>query len=77
LWSNDQKNLVLSQAQLTEAGLTSQPQIADNPALRVSAGIGVTWASPVGPVRVDLGLPLKRESYDETQFFRVSFGTKF
>lgn len=77
LWGNDQKNLVLTPAQLTAAGLGSQPQIADNPALRVSAGIGVSWASPVGPVRVDLGLPIKRESYDKTQFFRVSFGTKF
>jgi outer membrane protein assembly factor BamA len=31
----------------------------------------------VGPVRIDLGVPLKRESFDKTQFFRVSFGTKF
>jgi outer membrane protein insertion porin family len=77
LWGNDQKNLVLTPAQLALSGTTTQPQIVDNPALRASAGIGVTWASPVGPVRVDLGLPVKRESYDKTQFFRVSFGTKF
>lgn len=79
LWSNDQKNLVLTPTQLAAAGLApgTQPQIADNPALRVSAGIGVSWASPVGPVRIDLGLPIKRESFDKTQFFRVSFGTKF
>jgi outer membrane protein insertion porin family len=54
-----------------------QPQIVDNPALRVSSGIGVSWASPVGPVRLDLGVPVKRESYDKSQFFRVSFGTRF
>jgi hypothetical protein len=24
-----------------------------------------------------LGLPIKRQPYDKTQFFRVSFGTKF
>src|SRR5215469_4449786 len=77
LWHNDQKNLVLTPAQLASAGLASQPQIVDNPALRVSAGIGVSWASPVGPVRIDLGIPIKRESFDKTQFFRVSFGTKF
>jgi outer membrane protein insertion porin family len=77
LWSNDQRNLVLTPAQLATAGLSSQPQIVDSPALRVSAGVGVSWASPVGPVRIDLGLPVKRESYDKTQFFRVSFGTKF
>jgi outer membrane protein insertion porin family len=76
LWSNDQKNLVLTPAELAlNNGV--QPQIADNPALRVSSGVGVSWASPVGPVRIDLGVPIRRESYDKTQFFRVSFGTKF
>jgi outer membrane protein insertion porin family len=77
LWSNDQKNLVLSPEQLAAAGISSQPQIVDTAAIRVSTGIGVSWASPVGPVRVDLGVPIKRESFDKTQFFRVSFGTKF
>jgi len=76
LWSNDQKNLVLSPSQLAING-GIQPQIVDNPALRVASGIGVSWASPVGPVRIDLGVPVKRESYDKSQFFRVSFGTKF
>jgi outer membrane protein insertion porin family len=77
LWSNDQKNLVLTPEQLAAAGITTQPQIVDNPAIRISSGVGVSWASPVGPVRIDLGVPLKRESFDKTQFFRVSFGTKF
>jgi outer membrane protein insertion porin family len=77
LWSNDQKNLVLTPAQLALENLTTQPQIVDTAAIRVSSGVGLTWASPVGPVRVDLGLPVKRESFDKTQFFRISFGTKF
>jgi outer membrane protein insertion porin family len=77
LWGNDQKNLVLTPAQLASAGLSSQPQIVDSAAIRISSGIGVSWASPVGPVRLDLGIPFKRESFDKTQFFRVSFGTKF
>jgi outer membrane protein insertion porin family len=77
LWNNDQKNLVLTPTQLASAGLSTQPQIVDSAAIRVSSGIGVSWASPVGPVRLDLGVPIKRESFDKTQFFRVSFGTKF
>ena len=77
LWGNDQKNLVLTPAQIAAEPGGFQPQIIDNPALRVSAGVGLSWASPVGPVRLDLGLPVKRESFDKTQFFRVSFGTKF
>jgi outer membrane protein insertion porin family len=77
LWGNDQKNLVLTPSQLALENLTVQPQIVDNPAIRISSGVGLSWASPVGPVRLDLGLPVKRESFDKTQFFRVSFGTKF
>src|SRR5262249_46576947 len=77
LWGNDQKNLVLTPAQLAAQPGGQQPQILDNPAVRMSAGVGVSWASPVGPVRLDLAAPIMRQSFDKTQFFRVSFGTKF
>jgi outer membrane protein insertion porin family len=77
LWGNDQKNQTFTAAELASEPGGATPQIADNPAIRVSSGVGLTWVSPVGPVRLDLGLPIKRESYDKSQFFRVSFGTKF
>jgi outer membrane protein insertion porin family len=76
LWGNDQKNLVLTPAELAIEG-GQQPIILDSAALRVSSGVGVTWGSPVGPIRIDLGYPIKKEAYDKTQFFRISFGTKF
>jgi len=76
LYSNDQKNLVLTAAQLAATG-GQQPIIQDSPALRASAGFGVAWKSPVGPVRLDLALPIHKEAFDKTQFFHVSFGTRF
>ncbi len=76
LWSNDQKNLVLTPAQLVTTGGV-QPSIMDSAAIRMSAGVGVSWKSPVGPIRLDLALPLKKESFDKTQLFHVSFGTRF
>ncbi|MGC2415913.1 MAG: outer membrane protein assembly factor BamA, partial [Stellaceae bacterium] len=76
LWSNDQKNLVLTPAQLVSTG-GIQPIITDSSAIRATAGVGVSWKSPVGPIRVDMALPIKRESFDKTQFFHVSFGTRF
>ena len=76
LWSNDQEHLLLTPAQLVTTG-GMQPQIQDSTAIRVSAGVGVSWKSPVGPIRLDLALPIKRESFDKTQLFRVSFGTRF
>ena len=76
LWSNDQKNLVLTPAQWAANGGV-QPNIVDSSAIRASAGVGVSWKSPVGPIRLDLAVPLKRESFDRTQIFHVSFGTRF
>jgi outer membrane protein insertion porin family len=76
LWSNDQKNIALTPAQLVATGGVS-PVIVDSTAMRVSAGVGVSWKSPVGPIVLDLALPLKKEGFDKTQIFHVSFGTRF
>ena len=76
LYSNDQKNLVLTPAQLASTG-GLQPVVMDSAAIRASAGVGVSWKSPVGPIRVDLAVPVRKEAFDKTQFFRVSFGTRF
>ncbi|HKW55107.1 MAG TPA: outer membrane protein assembly factor BamA, partial [Stellaceae bacterium] len=51
--------------------------IADPHAVRVSAGFGVSWASPLGPIKLDFALPVKRESFDKKQIFRIGFGTRF
>ncbi len=76
LWSNDQKNLVLTPAQLVSTG-GIQPKVLDSNAVRASAGVGVSWKSPVGPIRLDVAYPLRKESFDKTQLFHVSFGTRF
>ncbi|HXL99315.1 MAG TPA: outer membrane protein assembly factor BamA [Rhizomicrobium sp.] len=51
------------------------PCIKDNLALRVSAGLAVGWKSPFGPVEIDFGIPVVRQSYDKTQIIRFSAGT--
>jgi outer membrane protein insertion porin family len=76
LFSNDQKRIPLSAEQLAAIGGVP-PVIQDSPALRVSAGAGLTWKSPVGPIRLDLAYPVKKQSFDKTQLFHVSFGTRF
>ncbi len=76
LFSNDQKNLVLTPAQLAANG-GIQPVILDSAAIRASAGVGISWKSPVGPIRLDLAYPIKKEQFDKTQLFHVSFGTRF
>jgi len=51
--------------------------VADVKSIRVATGVGVSWASPLGPIRLDLGLPIVREKFDKKELFRISFGTRF
>jgi len=60
------------------AGLDRKdPVIVDAHALRVASGVGVSWRSPFGPIRLDLAVPFMKESYDKKEQFRFSFGTRF
>lgn len=45
--------------------------------LRVSAGFGIRWRSPFGPVRADIAWPIMKNGADKTQLFRLSGGTRF
>lgn len=55
----------------------STTSLIDENALRMSAGVGVSWRSPMGPVRIDLSKPILKQDYDVEQVFRFSFGTQF
>ena len=46
-------------------------------AVRASVGVGLSWKSPFGPIRIDIAYPLKKQSYDRTEIFRFNFGTQF
>ena len=49
----------------------------DENKLRASAGIGLTWISPFGPVKFFLSRAILKENYDKTEIFRFSFGTTY
>ncbi len=51
--------------------------VADDAKPRASVGVGVAWKSPFGPIRLDLAKAVYKRSYDETQVFHFSFGTRF
>ena len=51
--------------------------IVDNGSLRASTGAGLTWRSPFGPLSVDIAIPVAKEDFDNTEFFRFSAGTRF
>jgi len=45
--------------------------------LRASTGFGLNWYSPIGPLRLSLGFPVRREATDRTQRFQFQIGTGF
>jgi outer membrane protein insertion porin family len=53
------------------------PEVLDESSLRMSAGVGLSWRSPIGPVRVDFAQPIIEEDFDQDEVFRFSFGTRF
>lgn len=48
----------------------------ENP-IRVSAGIGLSWVSPVGPLKLSWGVPLRKARTDTIQRFQFQIGTAF
>lgn len=51
--------------------------VNDTGSIRASMGTGITWTSPVGIIGLDFGVPVLKESFDETELVRVNFGTRF
>jgi outer membrane protein insertion porin family len=45
--------------------------------LRYSAGIGLSWISPIGPLQLSLAKPLNAKPGDNTQVFQFQIGTGF
>jgi outer membrane protein insertion porin family len=49
----------------------------DTASLRASAGIGLSWISPVGPLKLSWGSPLRSKPNDRIQKFQFQIGTAF
>jgi len=45
--------------------------------IRYGAGLGVRYLSPVGPLRIDVGLPFHRRSYDKAFSYFITLGYAF
>jgi len=49
----------------------------DTASLRASAGLGLSWLSPVGPLRLSYGSPIRSQGTDRIQRFQFQVGTAF
>lgn len=45
--------------------------------LRASAGLGISWISPVGPLRIAYARPVRKQANDKTQSIQFQIGTSF
>ena len=45
--------------------------------LRYSAGVGISWVSPIGPLKLSFGKALNAKEADRTQAFQFQLGTGF
>ncbi len=73
--ANDQSvrlSVFLDAGQIWDNG--SQPQFEG---FRYSAGVGLAWNSPVGPLKFSYGSPIVRKPGDRIQHFQFQVGTVF
>ncbi|ANN69599.1 outer membrane protein assembly factor BamA [Bordetella bronchialis] len=52
-------------------------EVEDPCGWRYSAGVGLSWQSPLGPLQLSYGRPLNAKSGDDTQSFQFQIGTGF
>ena len=60
--------------------LITQPScliVDDSATIRTSIGGSIIWASPLGPIRIDVAYPVIKGKYDQTQLINFSGGASF
>ncbi len=60
-----------------DAGVVSEELFSDYDRIRYGAGLGLRYFSPVGPIRLDVAIPLNRRSRDRSFQFYISIGQAF
>ena len=57
--------------------LLGEHQKFDSDAFRASAGVGVSWISPMGPLRFAFAVPVRKKAGDRIEKFQFQIGTSF
>ena len=60
-----------------DAGTVGQHQFPDGAELRMGAGLGIRYATAIGPLRLDLAIPLRQRAGDESYGLYVGLGQSF
>lgn len=57
--------------------LLGEHEKIERDAFRASAGVGVSWISPMGPLRFALAVPVRKKAGDRIEKFQFQIGTSF
>ncbi len=49
----------------------------DSGELRASTGVSMLWRSPMGPISISYGIPLRKQESDDIERLQFSFGSQF
>jgi outer membrane protein insertion porin family len=64
-----------------DVGNVANSEVAGSPGLfsdlRASVGVGLSWISPVGPLRFAIATPIRKQPQDKIQRFQFQIGTSF
>lgn len=77
------KELGIKGKVFSDAGFIGKPDGYDadtmnySSKMRLSAGTGIMWQSPMGMINLDFAWPIMKEDFDETKVFRLNFGKAF
>jgi outer membrane protein insertion porin family len=52
-------------------------QVSSSMGMRYSAGVSVSWFSPVGPLKLSWAKPLNKKEQDKVQNIQFTLGTMF
>jgi outer membrane protein insertion porin family len=72
-----QSNQFRLSAFLDGGGIYGKDDPINSEYLRFSTGVGVTWVSPFGPLKLVLAKPLNEKQGDDTQMLQFQFGQQF
>ncbi len=53
------------------------PDIFDKSKLRSSVGLGIRWKSPMGPIKIDVAVPVTKAKADQKQLILFGFSSRF
>ena len=61
----------------TRGGIFGSDESIQMSDLRTSVGVGISWISPVGPLRLAFAKPLNKFDSDKIQTMQFQIGTSF